>query len=214
MAGSGKFNTPDRKEVTQFKVYEFGKQNKQIFVMFQCAVEPWWAFESSAKLLAHEFHVFLFITDGHDETGSEFTSLEHSAKQSAEWMKENGIDHIDIMYGVSMGGAGVIRFLATEQIKVEKAIIDAGITPYTYPKIICRLISFWDFISVSMASKNLTIMKMAMPPEKWTPKGENPEEHYKKILRFEKNNIKQDYLQYFLVNKQLRNAKSNAQGGH
>ena len=30
-------------------------------------------------------------------------------------------------------------------------------------------------------------MKPAPPPERWTPKGENPEEHYRKIFEFEKN---------------------------
>ena len=85
-----------------------------------------------------------------------------------------------------MGGAAVIRFLATEDIPVEKAIIDAGITPYPYPKLICRLISLKDWIMIMLGTRSLRMMKLACPPERWTPKGEDPEAHYRALLKFYK----------------------------
>ncbi len=88
-----------------------------------------------------------------------------------------------------MGGAGVIRFLATESVPVDKAIIDAGITPCPYPRFICRLISIKDWITVMLGTKSLTLMKLAMPPERWTPKGEEPEAHYRRIFQFEKRHF-------------------------
>ena len=48
------------------KVYEFGEEDKKLFVMFQCAAEPWWVFQASAEEMAKDYHVLLFITDGHD----------------------------------------------------------------------------------------------------------------------------------------------------
>jgi len=36
------------------------------------------------------------------------------------------------------GGGMVVRFLTTQDIAVDKAIIDAGTAPYQYPKWICR----------------------------------------------------------------------------
>ena len=122
------------------KVYEFGKEHTQSFAMFQCAVEPWWVFKASAEEMAKDYHVYLFIADGHDELGTEFVSLEKYVNDAAEYLRGKGTSRVDAMYGVSMGGAAVIRFLAAEDIPVEKAIIDAGITPYPYPKLICRLI--------------------------------------------------------------------------
>ena len=112
------------------KIYEFGKEHTRSFAMFQCAVEPWWVFKASAEEMAKDYHVYLFIADGHDELGTEFISLEKYAKDAAAHLRSQGIGRVDAMYGVSMGGAAVIRFLATEDIPVEKAIIDAGITPY------------------------------------------------------------------------------------
>ena len=154
--------------------------------MFQCAVEPWWVFKASAEEMAKDYHVYLFIADGHDELGTEFISLEKYAKDAAEYLRARGIGHVDAMYGVSMGGAAVIRFLATEDIPVEKAIIDAGITPYPYPKLICRLISVKDWIMIMLGTRSLRMMKLACPPERWIPKGEDPEKHYKALLKFYK----------------------------
>lgn len=104
-------------------------------------------------------------------------------------LKERGIRHLDLLYRVSMGGAAVIRFLATQDIIADKAIIDAGITPYPYPKLVCRLIALKDWVMIMLGTKSYFFMKLAAPPERWTPKGEDPEEHYRKIFAFEKNHF-------------------------
>ena len=171
------------------KVYEYGIGNERTFAMFQCAAEPWWVFEASAKEMARDYHVYMFIADGHDEQGTTFTSIEKSVKVAADRLRERGVSRVDAMYGVSMGGACVIRFLATEDIPVERTIIDPGITPYPYPRFICRLISYWDWLTVMLATKSMIVMKLAMPPERWTPKDEDPEAHYKKIFDFEKHHF-------------------------
>ena len=168
------------------KVYEFGKENTKSFVMFQCAAEPWWVFKASAEEMAKDCHVYLMIADGHDELGTEFVSLEKYVKDAAVYLKTQGIDRIDAMYGVSMGGAAVIRFLATEDIPVERAIIDAGITPYPYPKLICRLISVKDWVMVMLGTGVGAGIICDGKPERWTPEGEDPEEHYRELLKFYK----------------------------
>ena len=168
------------------KVYEYGIGNERTFAMFQCAAEPWWVFEASAKEMARDYHVYLFIADGHDEQGTTFLSIETYVEEVADWLRGKGVSRVDAMYGGSMGGACVIRFLATEDIPVGKAIIDAGITPYPYPKLICRLISVKDWIMIMLATRSLRMMKLACPPERWTPKGEDPEKHYRTLLKFYK----------------------------
>ena len=171
------------------KVYEFGLENSKCFVMFQCAAEPWWVFKASAEAMASDYHVFLFIADGHDEQGTEFVSIEKNVRDAADYLRKNGISRVEAIYGVSMGGASVIRFLATEDIPVDREIIDAGITPYPYPRLICRMIALKDWFTVMLGTKSMTMMKLAMSPERWTPKGEDPNEHYRKIFEFEKNHF-------------------------
>ncbi len=168
------------------KVYEFGKEHAISFVMFQCTAEPWWVFKASAEEMAKDCHVYLFIADGHDELGTEFVSLEEYAGGAARYLKAQGVSRVDAMYGVSMGGAAVIRFLAAEDIPVDKAIIDAGITPSPYSKPISRLISVKDWIMIMLVTRSLRLMKLACPPERWTPEGEDPEVHYRALLEFYK----------------------------
>ena len=171
------------------KVYEFGAEREKTLAMFQCAAEPWWVFKDSAEAVARDYHVFLFIADGHDELGTEFVSIEKNVDDAAAYLREKGVSRLDAMYGVSMGGASAIRFLATQDIPVGKAIIDAGITPYPYPGWVCRLIAAKDWVTVMLGTKSYRIMKLAMPPERWTPKGQDPEEHYRRIFEFEKHHF-------------------------
>jgi pimeloyl-ACP methyl ester carboxylesterase len=169
------------------KVIEYGSRQAPLMTIFQCTAEPWWVFKPSAEELSGEFHILLFAADGHDESGTTFESVEKYAHDAAMYLQAQGVDHVDLMYGVSLGGATVVRFLAAESIPVTKAIIDAGITPYPYPKPVCRLIAAGDFLSVSLATKNRTVMELIAPPNRWTPAGENPTDHYDKIFDFEKN---------------------------
>ena len=73
------------------KVYEFGKEHEKTFAMFQCAVEPWWVFRASAEEMSKDYHVYLFIADGHDGLGTEFVSLEKYAKDAGEYLKTHVI---------------------------------------------------------------------------------------------------------------------------
>ena len=169
------------------KVYEFGKDNQKTFLMFQCTAEPWWVFKPSAEAVAKDFHVFLFISDGHDEMGTDFISIEKNVEQAVSYLHDKGILHLDMAYGVSMGGASVMYMLANRMLPVNKAIVDAGITPYNYPKWFCRLIAIKDYLSIRIAFKSIKLMKMLMPPQRWTPEGEDSHEHYQKLFEFGKN---------------------------
>ena len=171
------------------KVYEFGAKHRKTMVMFQCTAEPWWAFKDSAEAMAMTYHVFLMIADGHDEIGTDFISLEKYASDAASYLRKKNVPCVDMMYGVSMGGGCVVRFLAAEDIPVDKAIIDAGITPYPYSGWICRLIAFKDFITVLIGTRSYRAMKLVYPQDRWTPKGEDPEEHYRKLHHFYKQHF-------------------------
>lgn len=86
------------------RVYVFGEENERTLLMFQCTAEPWWVFRNSAEALSEDFRVFLFISDGHDEMGTDFISIEKNVAQAVSYLHEKGIRHLDMVYGVSMGG--------------------------------------------------------------------------------------------------------------
>lgn len=158
--------------------------------MLQCAAEPIWTFEPSAKCMADYFHVYLAGADGHDPTeNTTFTTIEDYARKAVNYLKENSVSKLDALYGVSMGGATAMYLLASQLIPVSKAIIDAGITPYPYPKWICRLISLRDFCLIPLGTMNMSVLKKVSPPEEWVPEGIDPEEDYRRIYDFEKHHF-------------------------
>ena len=67
------------------KVCEYGSEHEKTVAMFQCAAEPGWVFIPSAEALAKDYHVFLFIADGHDESGTTFVSIEKYVDDAASY---------------------------------------------------------------------------------------------------------------------------------
>ena len=167
------------------KVYEYGCENKKTLLMFQCSAEPSWMLYASAEALGRNYHVFYAAADGHNpEENGTFTSVEKYVEDAVSYLKSKGITELDAAYGVSMGGSAVMYLLATGMLPVRKAIIDAGITPYPYPLVIRRLIAVKDLVTIRIGTKYRWLAEKAMPPERWTPAGKDPEEHYRKTFEF------------------------------
>lgn len=172
------------------KIYEYGKENPKSLLMFQCAAEPSWLFEEPARKLGEYFHVFFAGADGHDPSEkSDFTTVENYAEEAVKYLKEHHVNSLDALYGVSMGGAAALYLLAHQLIPVKKAIIDAGITPYPYPRWVCRLISCKDFCLIPLACMNENVLKKVSPVNEWTPEGKDPSEHYHRIYDFLKHHF-------------------------
>jgi len=170
------------------KFYEYGTENIKTLLFFQATAEPWWIFEPSAKSLADEFHVFLVASDGHDPSqDNDYESVEKNTLEAAGLLREKGITHLDAIYGPCIGGASALRFLVTQDITVDKVIIDSGLTPYKYPKWICRLISVKDYVMIKTVVKNRRLLEKVSPPERWTPEGCDPVNNYDAVFDFLKN---------------------------
>ncbi len=104
-------------------IREYGTENSRHLVFFQGSCEPWQKFLPAAEGLAGAFHVMLVIPDGHDpEDHNDFISVEKTADDTARWLKERGIGHLDALYGLSFGGGMAVRFLAAQEIPVDKAV--------------------------------------------------------------------------------------------
>lgn len=147
-------------EDTGMYIREYGQEHKRALLFFPGSCEPWEEFSYAAKELAEAFHVLLVIPDGQDpEEHTDFISVEKTVDDTASWLKEHGIDHLAALYGLSYGGGMVTRFLATQDIPVEKAIIDAGTAPYTYPKWICKLICIRDYLMLKLGRASVAAMK-------------------------------------------------------
>ena len=166
-------------------IREYGTENKKHLVFFQGSCEPWQEFCPAAKILAERFHVMLVTPDGHDsEEHNDFISVEKTVDDTARWLKEHGIGHLDAMYGLSFGGGMVVRFLTTQDIPVDRAIIDAGTAPYQYPKWICKLIGVRDFLMLKIARSSVKFMEAAFPTDRFARDPKNAEQEYEQIRQY------------------------------
>ncbi len=166
-------------------IHEFGREKKKKLLFFQGSCEPWQEFETSARLLSDVFHVILVTPDGHDpDEHNDFISVEKTAANAAGWLKENSIDHLDALYGLSFGGGMVIRFLTSENIPVDKAIIDADAAPYQLPRWLCLAICVRDYLMVKIARNSIRIMELAFPVERFAHDISKAKEEYETVSSY------------------------------
>lgn len=100
-------------------VYEYGKQNdKQVLFIATAALEPYWAFQKQAEALGEDYHVYAVSADGHDGKPGDFISIEKTVSDMTALLKERGVTRLYAAYGLSMGGAVIVRFLVTGGIPV------------------------------------------------------------------------------------------------
>lgn len=168
-------------------IYEYGTENeKKVLFIATAALEPYWAFQRQAEALGVDYHVYAVAADGHDGQPGDFVSVEKTVSDMTEELKRRSVTKLYAAYGLSMGGAIIARFLATSGIHVERAIIDGGILPYTYPKCICKLIHAKDFVLMRSVTKSRKLLELVAPPEKYTAEGNDPKEEYDALMEFYK----------------------------
>lgn len=169
-------------------IYEYGSAEAPKFLFIAtAALEPFWAFADPIKLLAQNYQVYAVAADGHDpEHPGDFISVEKTVEDMTAELKRRGVTNLYGAYGLSMGGAIVLRFLMTSGIPVEKAVLDGAILPYTYPKWICKLILAKDFLLMRSLTRSRTLLELVAPPEQYTPKGHDPKQEYDDLMDFYK----------------------------
>lgn len=132
-------------------LHEFGTKNEKTVVLIHPALVMWDYFEYVVPLLQDRYHLIVPALPGYDEDeAGDFTSVEQIAAELADRLSARGIREIACIYGCSMGGAVVTRFLADDRIRVRSAVIDGGITPYQLPWLVTRSIAVRDFLMVYM----------------------------------------------------------------
>lgn len=168
-------------------ILEYGaEKEKRVLFIATAALEPYWAFEKQVVTLGEDYHVYAVAADGHDGKPGDFISIEKTVADMTAELKERGVTELYAAYGLSMGGAIIVRFLATGGIHVEHAIIDGGILPYTYPKWICHLIHIKDYIAIRSITKSRKLLELVAPPEKFTAEGSDSKEEYDGLMEFYK----------------------------
>ncbi len=130
-------------------VHEFGKEHAEAVVLIHPSLVMWDYFEYVIPLMRDRYHLIIPALPGYDEeVPGDFTGIEAIAAELADWLTAQGIAELSCIYGCSMGGAVVARFLADNKIKTGSAVMDGGITPYRLPWIATRFIAVRDFLMI------------------------------------------------------------------
>jgi pimeloyl-ACP methyl ester carboxylesterase len=132
-------------------IHEFGKENERIVVLLHPSGVMWDYFEYLIPLMQDRYHLVVPALPGYDEDrNDDFTGIEQISIELSNWLLDRGYKEIECIYGCSMGGAIVTRFLADDRVKAKSAVIDGGITPYQLPWIATRFIAIRDFLMIYM----------------------------------------------------------------
>ena len=108
----------------------------------------------------------------------------------AAYLGARGIEHLEALYGLSYGGGMATRFLVSQKIPVDRAIIDAGTAPYAYPKWLCKLICVRDYWMLKMGRASVGAMKATFPPERFARDIRNADAEYLEIQKYLKSYTK------------------------
>ena len=164
-------------------IHEFGKENGRIIVLIHPSAVMWDYFAYVIPLMEKKYHLIIPALPGYDaDVKGDYTSVEEIAAELADWLSDQGYSEIACMYGCSMGGSVVIRFLADNRIRVQAAVIDGGITPYQLPRAVTRLIAVRDFFMVSMGKAGgLKLLEKAFSTDEYS---EEDLKYVARVLQF------------------------------
>ncbi len=139
-------------------IREFGKNNPDIVILLHADGMTWMTFQKVWPLLKLRYHLIVPVIPGHDlGNDGRFTSVEEIAKELETWLLEREYHHIHGIYGVSMGGAIAAKFIMDNKVKVDAAVLDAGVLPCRHNKTVSAFITIKDFFVTQFASSNLAI---------------------------------------------------------
>ena len=78
-------------------------------------------------LLEDRFHIIAVEVDGFTlDRHTDFTSVDDQASQIVEYVKEHHDGHLDVTYGLSLGGKILSRVLERNEVVIDHAVMDAA----------------------------------------------------------------------------------------
>ena len=109
--------------------------------------------QNSAEVLSKDFRVFLFISDGHDELGTDFVSMKER-RQAVSYLHRNGIRYLDMVYGISMG---VFMYMLAHHLMPVKRLSSMPHNTLSLSEVAVPNNSFKRFLMLKTAFRSLKL---------------------------------------------------------
>lgn len=152
-------------------VHKFCTGNKPIMVLIHGFLTPWQIWMPQISAFENDYDIFVIALNAHtEENTSEFVSVSEEAKNIVRYLKENNIFSIDVLCGISLGGAIAFKIWKCAELNIRHIIMD-GAPLVPCPKIAVNIMinNYKNIIHKSQKrdSKVLENFKKNFLPEKY-----------------------------------------------
>ena len=108
-------------------VHEFVDGNKPIMVLVHGVLTPWQIWPPQIDSFRAHYNIYAIALNAHtEETASEFVSVSTEAEQIIDYFEKNGIDTIDVLCGLSLGGKIVHEIWKSGRIRIHNLVMDGA----------------------------------------------------------------------------------------
>lgn len=107
---------------------EFGNKNKPVIIFLHGGGLSWWSLKPQIEALQNDYYIVTPIIDGHgDDWNTTFVSINKSAKQMIQYIKDNCNGKVFSICGLSIGAQIVVEMLSLESDITENAVIESAL---------------------------------------------------------------------------------------
>lgn len=109
-------------------IKEFGREDRPIVFLIHGGGLSWWSWKKVIELLKENFSVRAVIIDGHGEDSEQdFVSIENTAVQIHEYIKNNSIEKIHGICGLSIGAQIAVELFTRNPELAENWLIESAL---------------------------------------------------------------------------------------
>lgn len=110
------------------KFKEFGDKNKPVIIFLHGGGLSWWSYKPQIEMLQNNYFIIVPVIDGHgDAWENTYVSIEKSAEQVIDYIKENCSGKVFAICGLSLGAQITVEILSQESDITEHAVIESAL---------------------------------------------------------------------------------------
>lgn len=110
--------------------HSFGNKENPIMLLIHGVLTPWQIWDKQIEHFSKSYYIIAVALEAHTDKPSEFISIEDEVSNLENYFANNNISTIDVVCGLSLGGAIAHILWKNNKIKINNLILDgAPLTP-------------------------------------------------------------------------------------
>lgn len=114
------------------RIHEFGEKGNPVMVLVHGVLTPWQIWMPQVEAFREKYNVYVVALNAHtQEEASEFISLVAEAQEIVKNLTEQGVERIDVLCGLSLGGVISHEIWKNGRLPVRHLVMDgAPLVPF------------------------------------------------------------------------------------